>query len=73
MTGFYPEAGKWKVRGWSMSPDPLAPITHVKSDGQVEGMLVDGNLLKVKFMEARRDSAPGHSATQPAPSATRWM
>ncbi|HNI59069.1 MAG TPA: ADYC domain-containing protein [Pseudomonadota bacterium] len=54
VTGFYPEAGKWKVRGWSMSPDPLAPDHHVKSDGQVEGMLVDGNLLKVKFMEARQ-------------------
>ena len=54
LTGFYPEAGKWKVRGWNMSPDPLAPDHHVKSDGQVEGIVVGGKLLSVKNMEVNQ-------------------
>ncbi len=55
-TGFYPQAGGWRVRGWAVNLDPLALDHHVSADGSVKGLAMGGSFYTVKNMKVARTS-----------------
>jgi len=51
LTGFYPQAGGWKVRGWRVDPDVTSLDPNVSADGDVLGLMLGGTLYVVKDMK----------------------
>ena len=56
LTGFYPKAGGWAVRGWRFDTDPSSLDPNVSANGEVMGLQLGGKLFAVKDMRVERTS-----------------